>query len=426
MIVPVMKKEVHLRLIKRLFTAWFLAAVIGLIVVSSVEYKNLGRSLLTSAVKESSAFTLLLASYQEKPEEDHLIELKKMAGTALENTSFILVNLLSTNKEPLISLSLSSADAANKAFDAKGMTIIPGKHADGGWIIANKRIYNKVAIPIFDSGEDLAGYLTGIYLVSLKDTQMILKRFMLSFIICIAGISLCALLCYLGFLFMNNHLIRSVGELNRTNVFLIRKLGTALAKSNSQEQDHSSRVLLYAMKLAEKVKLPSEQKRTLIHGVFLHDIGMLPISPTTLHKEEELEKEELKQVDQHPKEGAALIRKFRWLRNAEKVVRYHHEKYDGTGYPDGVKHEKIPMVARIFSIADTFDALTSQRPYRDPLPLEESLATLEQETGLQFDPVLLSAFLDIAPHLHETIASRTSKELDKEVDKLLKKYLRYK
>ena len=426
MIVPVMKKEVHLRLIKRLFTAWFLAAVIGLVTVASLEYKNLGRSLLASAVKESSAFALLLKSYQEKPEEDHLIELKKMAGSALEQTSFILVNLLGTNKEPLINLSLSSADAANKAFDAKGMTIIPGKQADGGWIIANKRIYNKVAIPIFDSGEDLSGYLTGIYLVSLKDTQMIIKRFMLSFIICITAISLCALLCYLGFLFMNNHLIRSVGELNRTNVFLIRKLGTALAKSNSQEQDHSSRVLLYAMKLAEKVKLPSEQKRTLIHGVFLHDIGMLPISPATLHKEEELEKEELKQVDQHPKEGAALIRKFRWLRNAEKVVRFHHEKYDGTGYPDGIKHEKIPMVARIFSIADTFDALTSQRPYRDPLALEESLAILEQETGLQFDPVLLSAFLDIAPHLHETIASRTSKELDKEVDKLLKKYLRYK
>ena len=421
-----MKKEVHLRLIKRLFTAWFLSVLIGLVAVSSIEYKNLGRSLLASAVKESSAFTLLLNSYQERPEEDYLIELKKMAGFALEQTSFIHVNLLGINKEPLISLSLSSADAANKAFETKGMTIIPGKHADGGWIIANKRIYNKVAIPIFDSGEDLAGYLTGIYLVSLKDTQMIIKRFMLSFIICIAAISLCALLCYLGFLFINNHLIRSVGELNRTNVFLIRKLGTALAKSNSQERDHSSRALLYSMKLAERVKLPSEQKRTLIHGVFLHDIGMLPISPTTLHKEEELEKEELKQVDQHPKEGAALIRKFRWLRNAEKVVRYHHEKYDGTGYPDGVKHEKIPMVARIFSIADTFDALTSQRPYRDPLPLEESLAILEQETGLQFDPVLLSAFLDIAPHLHETIGSRTSKELDKEVDKLLKKYLRYK
>ena len=152
---------------------------------------------------------------------------------------------------------------------------------------------------------------------------------------------------------------------------------------------------------------------------------MLPISAATLHKEGELSKEEIKQVDQHPKEGAELIKKFRWLKNAEKIIRYHHEKYDGTGYPDGVKHEKIPMAARIFSIADTFDALTTPRPYRDPLPLEESLAVLEQETGLQFDPVLLSAFLEIAPHLHATAASSSPRELEKEVDRLLKRYLRY-
>ena len=426
MIVPIMKKEIHLRLIKRLFTAWFIAVVIGLAGVSSVEYKNLGGYLINSAVKESSAFALLLTSYQEKPDEDHLVELRKMAGSALEQTSFILINLLSASEERLLNVSLSSADAAAKAFDEKGMTIIAGKHADGGWIIANKRIYNKVAIPIFASDEDLTGYLTGIYLVSLKESQVIINRFALSFMICITAITLCALLCYVGFLFLNNHLIRSIGELNRTNIFLVRKLGSALAKSSNQEEGHSSRVLLYAMKLAEKVQLPVDQRRTLIQGVFLHDLGMLPISPTTLLKEGELSKEEIKQIDQHPREGAELIKKFRWLRNAEKIIRYHHEKYDGTGYPDGVKHEKIPMVARIFSIADTFDALTTPRPYRDPLPLEESLAVLEQETGLQFDPVLLSAFLEIAPHLQETIASRNSKELEKEVDRLLKRYLRYK
>mgnify|MGYP000638352682 CR=1 FL=1 len=421
-----MKKEIHLRLIKRLFTAWLLATVICLAAVSLVEYKNLGHSLLTNAVKESGAFASLLTSYQQRPEEDQLVELKRLAGSALEQTSFILVDLVGASKEPLLRLAHSPADAVNSAFDKKGLTLITGKQANGDWIITNKRIYSKVMVPIYDSGEDLAGYMTGIYLVSLKETQQIINRFILSGIICIVAISLCALLCYFGFLFMNNHLIRSIAELNRTNTFLIKKLGTALAKSNSQDAEQSFRVLLYSMKLAEKVKLPLEQRRTLIHGVFLHDIGMLPISPATLQKEDELEKEEMKQLDQHPKDGAALIRKFRWLREAEKVVRYHHENYDGNGYPDGAKHEKIPIVARIFSIADTFDALTSSRPYREPLSLEESLATMEQETGLQFDPVLLSAFLDMAPHLHETIASRTAKELEKEADKLLKKYLRYK
>ncbi len=420
-----MKKEIHLRLIKRLFTAWLLSNVIGLATVAIVEFNKLGPSLTRNAVKESSVFTLLINDYHKNPDEEYLVQMRQLAASALEQTSFILVTLMSPDKEVLASVSLPSATAAEDAFAAKNMMIIVGKHADGGWIFANKRIYHKTAIPVFGSDEKLSGYLTGIYLVSLAESAEIINRFLLSFAICTAAVSLCTLLCYFGFLFMNNHLIRSVGELNRTNIFLIKKLGSALAKSDSQEIDHNARVLLYAMKLAENVKLPLEQRRSLIHGVFLHDIGMLSISPEILVKEDDLDKEELKEIGQHPKEGAELIRKFRWLRNAEKVVRYHHENYDGNGYPDGIKHEKIPMTARIFAIADTFDALTSRRPYKDPLPLDESMAIMEQETGLHFDPVLLSSFLQIAPQLYETITQRNSRELDKDVDRLLKKYLRY-
>ncbi len=420
-----MKKEIHLRLIKRLFTAWLLSTMIGLAAVATVEFKKLSPSLTRNAVKESSVFMLLLNDYHRNPDEEHLVQLQQMAAAALEQTSFILVNLMTPDKEPLASVSLPSATAAEEAFAARDMMIISGLHADGGWIFANKRIYHKTAIPVFGSGEKLSGYLTGIYLVSLAESSEFISRFLLSFVICIAAVSLCTLLCYFGFLFMSNHLIRSVGELNRTTIFLLKKLGSALAKGDSQETDHNARVLIYAMRLAESVKLPLEQRRSLIYGVFLHDIGMLSISPAILVKEDELDKEEMKEIAQHPKNGAELIRKFRWLRTAEKVVRYHHENYDGNGYPDGIKHEKIPMTARIFSIADTFDALTSRRPYKDPLPLDESMAIMEQETGLHFDPVLLSSFLQIAPQLHDTIAQRNSKELDKDVDRLLKKYLRY-
>jgi len=421
-----MKKEIHLRLIKRVFFAWLLALIIGLAAVITLEYKNVGHFLLESGVKESRPFALLLNSYLENPGDEQKVELKKMAGTALEQGSFILVNLLDSSKQPLFSVSRAPAETAGAAFVDKGMTVIPREQADGGWIIAHKRVYSKVAIPIFESDDNLSGYVSGIYLVSLKESQHIISRFILSMVICLVGVTVCALLCYFGFLFMNNHLIRSIGELNKTNIFLLKKIGAALAKSDCSEVSHSARALIYAMKLAEKTKLPLDQRRTLIHGAFLHDIGMLPISHASLLKEDELDEAASKEIARHPKEGAALIKKFRWLRNAEQVVRYHHEKYDGNGYPDGVKHEKIPMVARIFSIADAFDALTSQRPYRPPVSLEESLAILEQETGLQFDPVLLSAFLEIAPGLHESVTSYSPKELENEVDNLLKKYLKYK
>ena len=421
-----MKKEIHLRLIKRAVIAWFLAMIIALLIVLFLEYRTLGNTLLTSAVNQSSVFANLLSAYQKNPGESALVEIKRMAGSGLEQTSFLSVDLLDVNQNLITSLSLSQAAAAQEIFSEQGITLIPTKRAVGTWLFANKRIYQSVALPIYDSDEELTGYITGLYLVSLQDTKKIISRFILSAVLCVTAITLCAIFSYFGFLFMNNHLIRSIGELNRTTIFLIKKLGQALAKSDCANSDHNFRTLLYALNLAEKTKLPLEQKRTLIHGVFLHDIGMLPISTQVLHKDKELDENERKKLAHHPKDGSVTIKKFRWLRNAEQVIRFHHEKYDGNGYPDGAKHEKIPMVARIFSIADAFDALTSQRPYRDPVSLDESLDIMEMETGLQFDPVLLATFLEIAPELYESISSLDSKGLEKEVDKLLKKYLRYK
>ena len=426
MIIPIMKKEIHLRLLKRAVIGWLIALIISLLIVLLLEYRYLGRNLLVSAAKESAVFASIISIQQKNPEDFTPETLKKMVGYSLDQTSFIMVELLDAMQSELISFSTSSATSAAERFTQKGVQLLPSDRIDGSWLLLNKRIYQKVIIPLYDANENRVGYIRGIYLVSLTDTKHIITRFVLSSLLCLAAVTVCSVFCYFGYLFMNNHLIRSIGELNRTTLFLIKKLGESLAKSDRKDRNHNYRTLIYAMTLAETAKLSLEQKRTLIHGVFLHDLGMLPTSTDILHKEDELDEEAFKEISQHPKLGGNLVRKFRWLRNAEQVIRFHHEKYDGSGYPDGARHEKIPMIARVFSIADAFDALTSDRPYQDARSLEESLDALEMETGTQFDPVLLASFLEIAPELHKRVTTLKDKGLEKEADKILKKYLKYK
>ena len=186
---------------------------------------------------------------------------------------------------------------------------------------------------------------------------------------------------------------------------------------------HNQRVVIYAIRLAEQVNLPREQIHSLIQGAFLHDIEMLPVDNDILMKSGNLDNSELDIVKKHAKEGAVLLKKFRWLRGAEAIVRCHHEKYDGSGYPAGLAHEKVPMAARIFAIADAFDALSTKRPYRKPVSIEEALRKIEQESGTHFDPVLVSNFIGMAPQLYSRLTSLDDKNLDKELDTILKKYL---
>jgi HD-GYP domain-containing protein (c-di-GMP phosphodiesterase class II) len=156
----------------------------------------------------------------------------------------------------------------------------------------------------------------------------------------------------------------------------------------------------------------------------LHDIGMLDIDVSLLLKQGPLDKKELSLVRDHVKNGVAQIKRYRWLKDGLHVVRCHHEKYDGSGYPAGLSHDKIPLEARIFAIVDAFDAITTQRPYRRPQELERALAILEQDSGSHFDPVLLAPFIEMAPQLHGIVSKLEGKALEKEVRGVLKKYLK--
>jgi HD-GYP domain-containing protein (c-di-GMP phosphodiesterase class II) len=151
---------------------------------------------------------------------------------------------------------------------------------------------------------------------------------------------------------------------------------------------------------------------------------MLDLDISILLKQGPLDKKELSLMQGHVKTGVAQIKRYRWLKDGLDVVRCHHEKYDGSGYPAGLSQDKIPLEARIFAIVDAFDALTSRRPYRQPQELERALIVLEQESGSHFDPVLLAPFIEMAPQLYSIVSKLKGKALEKEVGGVVKKYVK--
>ena len=128
-------------------------------------------------------------------------------------------------------------------------------------------------------------------------------------------------------------------------------------------------------------------------GALLHDVGKIGIRDSVLLKTDSLSEAEAREIRRHPELGASLIGEIRFLENAREIVLFHHEKFDGGGYPAGLSGQAIPLGARIFAVADVFDALTTGRPYRSPISYLEARNFIAKESGRHFDPVVVGAFL---------------------------------
>jgi putative nucleotidyltransferase with HDIG domain len=183
-------------------------------------------------------------------------------------------------------------------------------------------------------------------------------------------------------------------------------MGSAIAKRDSDTNIHNYRVTIYAVRLGEAVGLDLPAIRNLIAGAFLHDVGKIGITDAILLKPARLDEFEFTVMKTHVALGVDILRKSAWLERARDVVEFHHEKYDGSGYLKGLRGEEIPVVARIFAIVDVFDALTSKRPYKEPMPFRETMAIVKGSAGTHFDPALVSLFEQIIePLFHEISAA---------------------
>jgi len=158
---------------------------------------------------------------------------------------------------------------------------------------------------------------------------------------------------------------------------------------------HSLREAGYAVALAEEMGLPKQQVEDIRRGALLHDIGKVFISQRILQKRDALCDDEFEAVKRHAALGADVVAKVKGLEEVAKIVRHHHERFDGSGYPDGLADDRIPLGARVVAVVDAFGAMIEERPYRKMLTIEEALADLERGAGGQFDPWPLEVFVQL-------------------------------
>jgi putative nucleotidyltransferase with HDIG domain len=196
-------------------------------------------------------------------------------------------------------------------------------------------------------------------------------------------------------------------ELKRSYMATVRALSNAVEARDAYTRKHAERVTAYGMKIARVLGLSVSETAELEFGFLLHDIGKLAIPDSILYKPGRLTAEERALVVQHPVVGAEIVRDIEFLAQPMQVVRYHHERWDGSGYPDGLAGEEIPLSARVFAVADVLDALTSDRPYRRASPLGEARAMIVAESGEHFDPRVIEAFKQIPDATFERIRRET-------------------
>jgi putative nucleotidyltransferase with HDIG domain len=188
---------------------------------------------------------------------------------------------------------------------------------------------------------------------------------------------------------------KALTDLERSYDITLEALGDALDLKDAETEGHSKRVTAFTIAIARAMQLPQDRVRIIARGAFLHDVGKMAIPDAILRKPGRLSPEEQAIMREHALLGYQMLRKIPFLQEASDIVYSHQERYDGSGYPRGLKADQIPLGARIFAIADTFDAITSDRPYRAAQSISSGRREIERNAGKQFDPEVVKVFLSI-------------------------------
>jgi len=284
------------------------------------------------------------------------------------------------------------------------------------------RPYLHVAMAVSDRNGALAAYGEGLYALSnaaIAEARLAALKTAGYVVLIVLATSL---LLYPVILTLTRRLANFSERLLIANLETIQVLGSAIAKRDSDTDAHNYRVSLYSIHIAEAIGLDTEAMRGLIKGAFLHDVGKIGIRDNILLKPGKLDTDEFHIMKTHVDHGLEIVQRSGWLGDATGVVSAHHEKFDGSGYPLQLQGEAIPIGARIFAIADVFDALTSRRPYKEPFTFEESLQIIEQGRGTHFDPALLDVFAGLAKDLHARYGGREDKQLREELTEFVRRY----
>ncbi len=390
------------------------------------EMEEVDRAIVDLAAGEARTFAAMHGGLFSRPLDGGVAErLKRFLETREANAEghFIIAEIYGPDRQSLGEAARPSWSEVEAALSIKEHKFPDGDSPDYDKVMVGGRLYIRVVVPLHFGAEhrDL-GYFEGVYHVS--DTRIASVRHrLLSTVALVVGVVLATTLFLVPVMIAVGRRLMSLSrQLVSANIETLEVLGNAIAKRDSDTGAHNYRVTIFAIRLAEAVGLDAESIRALIKGAFLHDVGKIAISDTILLRPGKLTTDEFTVMKQHVAHGFDIVLSAASLYSAADVVLFHHEKYDGSGYLKGLKGDEIPITARIFAIADVFDALISRRPYKEPMPFGKALAIIEEGAGGHFDPALVTAFAAIARPLYDAFSGRDDDVAERTLADLTNRY----
>jgi HD-GYP domain-containing protein (c-di-GMP phosphodiesterase class II) len=384
----------------RVILAWAALSVVAGAATLYFELGRVNRMVFGLATNESKRFI----EHIDAVGPEHVGVLETQAKEFLQG-DFISLRLYGVDKKRILESFDPGGKDSRRSLPEHVHDLAPGEldHHHMFWV--DGRLLMQVLLPVEGKDGVMHGYFEGVYAVN-PDTLGDIKAGMTASLALTLGIVLVtAAVLYSVIAALNRSLVRLSSDLLKSNIELMEVLGSAIALRDSVTDAHNYRVTAYAMSMGEALRLPARQLRNLIAGAFLHDAGKIGVSDSILLKPGPLTSAEMETQHRHVSLGVGIIAHAGWLLGARDVVEFHHEKFDGSGYLKGLSGKTIPRNARVFAIVDVFDALTSRRPYKEPLPFDEAMAILERGRSTHFDPELLDVFRGIVAEIHGQVSA---------------------
>ena len=272
----------------------------------------------------------------------------------------------------------------------------------------------RVFIPLRNSATDpkaaITGYFEGVRVIPVWQQEQIFSNSLAMALMVGLASLLCGAALYPVVVHLSADNARKAREVLESHIAMMEAMGRAIAKRDSDTGAHNYRVAWIAARIGEQLSIKNDAMQALIVGSFLHDVGKIGIPDAILLKPGRLDDAEMTIMRTHVAQGENIVGGIDWLEGAHAVVAAHHEKWNGGGYPRGLAAQAIPLAARIFAVADVFDALCSKRPYKEPMDFDAAMAILEKDTGSHFDPDVMAAFQSIARKTFDSLSNTNEDE----------------
>ena len=415
------QSSLNKRLIQQLIAVWALLSLLIGGVVYYLEISEVDNYVLDLVLQDSKTFDAAIIDKINSPDPAVAEMLQRKVEKLLER-HYSLIDIYDLNQAHIATAEHELETNIRHVIEPRHHIFPLDKKLHFEKIVVDGALFLQVLVPLKNSQNNTVGYMEGVYHVEDEVLAAINKRIYRILILVVVTLLACTIVLYPVILRLNRRLYKFSKNMLHANLQLMDVLGKAVAVRDEDTNSHNYRVTLYAIRIGEAMRLDYQDMRSLIAGSFLHDVGKIGIQDAVLRKPNSLTHEETEHMKEHVVLGLNIIGRTEWLSGARNIIEFHHERYDGSGYQHGLKGEAIPLIARIFSIADVFDALTSQRPYKEAFDFNAAMEMIMAKSGTHFDPELVGAFSEIAENAFANISSADDIVLEKALAKAIDQY----